>query len=198
MFEGKDTPNEVTSNLGRDTCMASRAAGNTFGAAKASTLVVTKLPDFSDGALAGLLPPIIEHIIRHGRQGRSVVLLGFTSESTYPSGFPWDSFRGDLLALERLNVVVVCAAGDNRQDIRRLVSDTAPATLSDSLLVVSSCTSKGYRSSFSQMPLGNALFAPGDAVRYHSTGMQTTLGTSFCESVPNRSTTLTFSLQLLL
>lgn len=148
IFKGQNIPEEVnldTSPAGHDTCTASKAIGNVFGAAKSGTAVVVKLPDISEMSINGLLPSIVHDIRQRNRQGRSVVLFPFSLHDLSPRRSPlFRHFLNDLMELESMNVMFVCGAG-NKDHRSEPIPDTAPTIFSTqvALLPVSSCDSAG-------------------------------------------------------
>lgn len=207
-FLGQDTPNESPVAGGHSTCTASKAAGDIYGAAKNATLVVVKMPNFTEQSVTEIMSNIIDHIETKGRQGKSVVTISWGSgpETGYgPSPRFWQDLHDDCRTLLlQLDVHIVAAAGNSAQETagpgrgKRTVVDTAPAIFAGSpvryfgmtlpILVVGNCYTNGLRYKDSQTLYGFAydqLYAPGVDVQCAS-GTSTTAsgiwtGTSFCK-----------------
>ena len=202
---GLDQETEVIVNGGHSTCTASKAGGKIYGASKSATLVVVKMPDFSEGAIGEVLGTILDDIMTKGRQGVSVISISWGTKARRDLHVPtpdlWADFQLDLEELETQHVLLVCAAGNEGQqsDVRgqkRLWIDTYPAVFSiqepnpfrSNLIAVSNCDIHGSRNPTSQAPMFDPVFAPGVnikcAVSTAETGYRLDSGTSFCKSSP--------------
>lgn len=205
---GLDQETEVIMKGGHSTCTASKAGGMIYGASKSATLVVVKMPDFSEGAIGEVLATILEDVMTKSRHGVSVISISwgtrYAEDLNFPIFDPWPGFYSDLEKLASQNVLVVCAAGNARQEHfrgrKRLWIDTYPAIFSPqvskphfrssslNLVAVSNCNVYGSQAPKSQAPMVDPLFAPGVdikcAVSTAETGYRLDSGTSFCKSSP--------------
>lgn len=199
---GQNTRTEARAAQGHSTCTASKAAGRIYGASKIATLVVVKMPDYSEASIAGILGTIIDDITARSRQGKSVVSISWGSKAPMTPPFPrgWQDLHDYRKQLRRvLKVDTVVAAGNsanykNSRGEKRTIADTAPAIFRDwemgrggaSFFVVENCFNNGSRHPTSQIhdtflfryDIIFSICAPGVDV-VCPTGKWT--GTSFCE-----------------
>ncbi|KAL8865814.1 MAG: hypothetical protein Q9198_009152, partial [Flavoplaca austrocitrina] len=75
----QDTKDEAAVTGGHSTCTASKAIGNLYGAYKYATLVVVKMPDFSDKAMVEALRTAYHHITQYNRGYKSVITISWGS-----------------------------------------------------------------------------------------------------------------------
>lgn len=75
----RDTETENSPSW-HDMACASKAAGRSYGVAKEATIVVVKMPDRSFSSILEVIGTTIRHIRRHGRGGKSVVMIPFGSK----------------------------------------------------------------------------------------------------------------------
>lgn len=193
---------ESPASGGHSTCSASKAVGNKYGAAKAATLVVVKMPDYSYSSLWQILPTIERHIRQTGRQEKSVVSMSWGSIASfddlhkYSKTNLWDHMSEEMIKIHTLETVIIASAGNSAEEVRskggtRLLSDTFPTILGPdhrySVLGVGNCDNYGYRVRSSQVPEGG-VYAPGVNIKCASdrsaNGFWTWSGTSFCELKP--------------
>lgn len=167
----KDTQTDEDEEFGSGTCIASKAVGTIYGAAKEQTLVVVKMPDYTLGSVCEVLDTAFDHIVAFGRQRRIVVLISWPSSRNEASGILsdpfWNIIRNTIARMLQMNIKVICGAGDYAIRGDRLIADTAPAIYARfmPLLVSSSCDNNGRRSPTSQeAPRGKQLYAPGVGV----------------------------------
>jgi len=204
--ERQDTETESSDGNGHSTCSASKAVGNVYGASKHSTLVVVKMPDYTEGSMGEITNTIYDHIVSHQRQTTSVVSISWGSDYPMPpSPTPysrfWKDMLKDLTELVSLGVPVVVSAGNDalERDAAgnlRLLSDKAPAVFAQRddlpLVVVGNCDNDGHRNKESQRPgklpslrSNRALFAPGTDIHCADVNSKTAsrvdTGTSFCK-----------------
>ena len=117
-----DVEEEVIYKGGHSTCTASEAAGTIYGASKPARLVVVKMmPDLNEGSIGVVLPTILRDVIGEKRQGRSVVGISWVSTATAVSfgraPDPGHTFGVDMIKLSAWRVVVVCAAGNEGEEL---------------------------------------------------------------------------------
>ncbi|KAL6719464.1 hypothetical protein ACLMJK_003704 [Lecanora helva] len=167
----RDKPTDESPD-GHGTCVASKAVGNFFGAAKEATLVVVKMPDYSIAATIGSMETMLDHIAARGREEASIVLIPWNSRLDETHGLLQNPaiqiLRERFKEMWMKGIRIVCAAGNHASLGRRTFSDTAPAIFSRSfpVFVVSSCNSDGRASPSSQMAsLGQELYAPGSGIQ---------------------------------
>ena len=143
---GANTPTEAFTGGGHSTCTASKAVGNLYGASKSATLVVVKMPDYTEGSGGEVLRYVIDDINVKGRQAKSVVSISWASIGAV--SMPWASrgayntmgpghgllrtLKTQIYRLMAMKVVIVCAAGNAAQEPSvhggsRLTVDTLPA-----------------------------------------------------------------------
>ena len=89
----QDTKDEAAVTGGHSTCTASKATGNFYGASKYATLVVVKMPDFSDKAMVEALRTAYYHIIQHNPGYRSVITISWGSQKVYGYRTPRDPWK---------------------------------------------------------------------------------------------------------
>lgn len=201
---GLDQKKEVIVAGGHSTCTASKAGGMLYGASKSATLVVVKMPDLSEGSIGEILATILHDIEFKGRHARCVVSISWVSslpvDPSVPIPDPWTSIREDIVTLMMRGVIVVCAAGNEAEELnasgqKRLLIDTYPAAFTSiirfktagRLIPVSNCDIYGREAPSSQKISLQPLFAPGVDIKCaHSTaeeGFRIDSGTSFCKSL---------------
>ena len=116
----QDTKDEAAVTNVHSTCTASKATGNLYGASKYATLVVVKMPDFSDTAIVEALRTAYYHIIQHERGYKSVITISWGSQKVYRKNTPNDpwakAMRDTLIRLDEAGVIIVCAAGNHAQE----------------------------------------------------------------------------------
>ena len=191
---GQQTRIEAPAGNGHSTCTASKAAGRIFGASRSATLVVVKMPDYSELSIAEIFVTILKHIATNSREAKSVVTVSWGSRHPmsrpFPGGFSIVEEYIQLLTTWQL-VPVVVAAGNAAlrysQGYSRYFIDTSPAVLSerlDRVLAIGNCDDYGARYEESQVSprlapqFGSQIYAPGVNVVCPA-GTHT--GTSFCE-----------------
>ena len=76
-YKDRDTKTDDDIPGGHGTCVASKAIGNTFGAAKQATLVVIKLADTAMASLLDGLNSVIRNVTTKGRRGYGIILLTY-------------------------------------------------------------------------------------------------------------------------
>ncbi len=201
---GGRTRSEAPSGYyGHSTCTASKAAGRIYGAAKEERLVVVKMPDFSSASVAEIMWTIYRHILSNQRQRSSVVTISWGSKD--PVAFPldpqnnlWQSVYRAMAGLHSLDVVIVCAAGNDALYLNaarrpRTLVDTAPANLGlyvkfPAVVVVGNCNNYGIRHPTSQKTGRQdipQIHAPGVEIKCASATSNSAYrfdtGTSFCK-----------------
>ena len=196
-FYGQDMENESRAADGHSTCTASKAAGNIYGANRQATLVIVKMPDWSEASIVQILMTISDHIMLNRRQARSVVSISWGTKATKHALRATGYYRLMLESVEQMlsdKVILVCAAGNHAKEVdeagkSRFLVDTAPAVFpfgASQLVVVGNSDNNGKRSSGSQTSMGYQVHAPGVEIKCakstSTTGYRYAGGTSFCES----------------
>lgn len=200
---GEDKKDEAAVTRGHSTCTASKATGNLYGASKYATLVVVKMPDFSDKAMVEALRTAYHHIKQHDRGQRSVITISWGSLRIYNKRMPLDTWgkamEDALVGLDHAGVIVVCAAGNHAQEYwgraARTYVDTIPAVFDINShaphnrgpVAVGNCNNVGKRYVDSQTtPHAELLHAPGVGARcadaHTRDGSLLWTGTSLCKS----------------
>ncbi|KAL8917357.1 MAG: hypothetical protein Q9208_007974, partial [Pyrenodesmia sp. 3 TL-2023] len=188
---GNDTETEspFTRKPGHSTCTASKAVGSTYGSSRLATLVVVKTPDLSTESTGDMFSTIADHILEHGREGRSVISVSWGSktpvsiEDISRRGSRWSywrTLREGVVELYLTGSIVLFAAGNAALQLDKLGRerrdvDTAPATFAEGFMVrtvfvVSNVENSGRRWRTSQRILtpyapGLNIFAPGVQVK---------------------------------
>ena len=185
--------NKDTSPGGHSTCTASKAAGQRWGAAKKSKLVVVKMTDLDESETETVFDVVWKDIKKKQRQKKSVVTISWGTKQANSNNRYWRSAKSDIQNLLNNDVIVVCAAGNSAQsrddegNLRKDV-DTAPAVYSGSdfpLIVIGAVDNAGNRAAFSQGGPRVKTHAPGVKVECANslgTSPRTDSGTSFCKS----------------
>ncbi|KAL8687556.1 MAG: hypothetical protein Q9218_006308, partial [Villophora microphyllina] len=190
---------------GHSTATASKAMGNTVGAARLAILVVVKMPDHSSSSASEAFATVLDDIRAKDRQGLSVVSISWGSKKQVEwTGrlqdlrSDWQTMYKDLRQLSQISVPVYCAAGNKAREknarggLRYLV-DTAPAVFQDAisdrfgkslLAVISNADNDGTVYPTSQrVEHPFTVHAPGVSVRcatYNNpSGYRTGTGTSY-------------------
>ena len=196
-----NTPTEALTGGGHSTCTASKAVGNLYGASKSATLVVVKMPDYTEGSGGEVLNYVVDDIYVKGRQAQSVVSISWGTIEAYNTVHLGHALRLTLIAqireLMEMNVVIVCAAGNAAQEPTiyggsRLSVDTLPAILVYAVrprapfFVVGNSDINGRRYPTSQqLPPAwspTQIYAPGVNIKCaSSTSSKAWTGTSFCK-----------------
>lgn len=157
----QNTRTEDPRAKGHSTCTASKAAGRIYGASKSARLVIVKMSDFNRDSVAGVIGTIFDHIMHHGRQGRSVVNISWGSSKpmTGPLAPEWQLFLDSCRDLESISVPIITAASnfalepDHIQGSTRRKIDTVPALFYkqlSNLYTIGNCDIHGRRSTKSQ------------------------------------------------
>ena len=174
----QNTRSEDPRAKGHSTCTASKAAGRIYGASKSARLVIVKMSDFKRDSVAGVLGTIFDHIVKHGRQGKSVINISWGSfkPTTFPLPPEWQLFLDSCRDLESISVPIITAAGnfalepDHYQGSTRREIDTAPAIFYkrlSNLYTIGNCDIHGRRNAKSQddtIDYIDQIHAPGDKV----------------------------------
>ncbi|KAL8954339.1 MAG: hypothetical protein Q9183_007185 [Haloplaca sp. 2 TL-2023] len=205
--QGQNTKNESPVGQGHSTCTASKATGRLYGASKHATLVVVKMPDYSETSVIEVLFTAYQHIRSHGRQNRSVLVIPWASFKTYRDstnfGRTERTIYNVLDTLSRIGVIILCAAGNyalepTSEGLRTYV-DTIPASFDTAspfrgslkvanLLAVGNCDMAGRRAYDSQTLskqsyTSHQIYAPGVGIRCADSisraGSHLASGTSF-------------------
>lgn len=118
---GQNTKNESPNSPHcHSTCTASKASGNIYGAAKYATLVVVKMPDYTEASTIEILFTVYQHIKTNKRGYQAVVNVSWGSFNTYDSIGDIDAWGQRMLQavglLRSAGVIVVCAAGNSALD----------------------------------------------------------------------------------
>ena len=194
-----NTRTEAAAGKGHSTCTASKAVGNSYGASRSATLVVVKMPDWSESSVGEALNVVINDINNKRRQATSVVSISWVIDTRWTDlGTRLASL---MLQLRDMNVLVACAAGNEALEPgshsgSRLYVDTVPAVFESWLparrfFVVGNSYIDGKRYPTSQLSnshVGPQLYAPGFAIKCASStasigyGDKTWTGTSLCRS----------------
>ncbi|KAL8712995.1 MAG: hypothetical protein Q9220_002855 [cf. Caloplaca sp. 1 TL-2023] len=178
LFREGPVKSEAPAGKGHSTCTASKAAGRVCGSAKNAQLVVVKMPDLTAAAVAEVLHEIVKDIKKKGREGVSVVSVSWASIRTLREGLGLESTKWfhALIALRRMNVTIVCAAGNHAEEMdkegnARTITDTAPAGFPRTALlypkswpfvVVSNSDNYGKKHPTSQeLDVSRNIYAPG-------------------------------------
>ncbi|KAL8866101.1 MAG: hypothetical protein Q9174_006492 [Haloplaca sp. 1 TL-2023] len=207
--KGQNTRNESPVGRGHSTCTASKASGNLYGASKHATLVVVKMPDYTEPSVIEVLFTAYQHIKTHGRQNRAVLVISWASFKIYRNGADFGTTERAIYrvldSMSRIGVIILCAAGNYAQERTdeglRTYVDTIPAGFDNAspfvgslkvanLLAIGNCDLAGRRAYDSQTLSKNSYkseqtFAPGVGIRCAAAdsrdGSHSASGTSFCK-----------------
>ena len=175
IYLNQNTISENPRAKGHSTCTASKAAGTIYGASKSARLVIVKMSDFRRASVAGILGTIFDHIVNHGRQGKSVVNIswGTSKPMTGPLPHEWEIFLDSCRDLESISVPIFIAASnfalepDHYRASTRREIDTVPALFYkrlSNIYTIGNCDIHGHRNAKSQDDTTNymdQIHAPG-------------------------------------
>ena len=191
IYLGQNSRREARNGNGHSTCTASKAAGRIYGASKAATLVIVKMPDYTEASIGGILGTVIDHIEANHRGGQSVISISWGSRDPIPpmSRGGWRELQEYVGRLGmKLRVPIVVAAGNSalqfdKQGRQRQSLDTAPAIYTrgrDWVIAVGNCNNRGIRVPNSQTEeFRYQIHAPGVDVACPNGGIYS--GTSYCK-----------------
>ncbi|KAI9756102.1 MAG: hypothetical protein M4579_003989 [Chaenotheca gracillima] len=178
-------------------CVSSKACGATFGVAKKSNLVVVKWPQelgvvapkrrgLVESAMLDGLNKILTDVTslpnNLGRPAKAVVNFSFTGTLTTGTRM---AFKGIVDDLINLDVILVAASGNDRQNSDTINQYPALFAGTTALITVGAVDNAGNRAAFSQGFDGDGILtvsAPGVGITCaddSTTGTQVNQGTSF-------------------
>ena len=167
-------PDDVWAPTGHSTCVADKAMGKCYGAAKKSKLVPVVMAGDGVAQIAEAFKEVIDDIKKDKesrnpvRYMNSVVLMSLSDGNANPTLEPWVSIKRYMSEIFDLGVPIVIAAGNHDPDLlRRDTSDQYPqAWAADDfpIIIVGYLDFDGSISEFSYSgPLVNT-FAFGESI----------------------------------
>ncbi|OLN86981.1 Subtilisin-like protease 3 [Colletotrichum chlorophyti] len=175
---------EETDFLNHGSCVASKAAGPTYGTAKEADVIAVKLPgDLSISAIFTALVEISNDVYQKKLEGKAVVNMSLGSRIPHALSTTVTAYKLLLVALMAEDIIIVTASGNDAQygidDVTEYPALFEPTT---DIIVVGAVENDGYRAFFSQGPADQiTVSAPGfvECASGKNSGSQDLYGTSF-------------------
>ncbi len=170
-------------------CVASKAAGASYGVARESRLSILKTTDRASHIRWALFTAR-DDIMANGRRGKSVVVLAKSnSDVGKPTDGEWPFIRSHMTDLFNMDVVVVNSGGNKANKPGRLPCDTVPQLWEASnfpLIVAGAVDNTGLQLPSSQRSNYLPIWAPGANVGCVKGQYTYGTGTSFSAAVVSR------------